>query len=358
MTKTNNNFLSEDLLNNIRNEFCYLERDYRDNERLFFENSGGSLRLKSVVDAQAEITAIPDCPERSHDTALYIRNIINQGKNDVRLFMNAKDGVIVSSLTASKLMFEIVTTIAATVEHKNIVTTEIEHPSSYDACEYSSHHYHHDLRIAKADPKSGSVPLENILNLVDENTLLVSVILTSNITGAMHDIKHYANEIKKKNPQTLIVVDDVQAAPHRILDINSWKIDALNIAPYKMFGNRGVSFAYLSNPVASMPHHRLLATDNHNWDIGSPTPANFSAFSKIVNYICSIGKHYHSSQDKRALIEEGMNRIHKQEQALLNRLIQGTTEVTGIKDLQNVTVHFEEANGENQDLILALTFDN
>lgn len=57
-----------------------------------------------------------------------MRDIIEQGKNDVRPFMNAKDGVIVSFLTASKLMFEIVTTIAATAEHKNIVATEIEHP--------------------------------------------------------------------------------------------------------------------------------------------------------------------------------------------------------------------------------------
>src|SRR5699024_11994238 len=105
----------------------------------FFQAEDG-IRDRNVTGVQtcalpiSEITAIPDCPERSHDTALYIRNIINQGKNDVRLFMNAKDGVIVSSLTASKLMFEIVTTIAATAEHKNIVTTEIEHPSSYDAC--------------------------------------------------------------------------------------------------------------------------------------------------------------------------------------------------------------------------------
>lgn len=358
MPERHTEFFPEELQNELNDRFYYLKQDVYGVERLFFENAGGSLRLKNAVDAQTKYSAFPDCPERTHNVALDIRNVIDQGTKDIRLFLNAKDGSIASSLTASKLMFEIITTIAAAKSEGNIVTTAIEHPSSFDACQFASEQYQHELRVAAADPASGSIPLSNILDLVDEETVLVSVILTSNITGAMHDIKKYAKAIKAKNPNTLIVVDAVQGAPHGVIDVDDWKVDALNIAPYKMFGNRGIGYAYLSERIASLPHHRLLATDSDNWNVGSPTPAHFAGFTEIIHYICHIGSYFNDSTDRRTLIVEGMTRIHQQEQAILNRFIHGSPEAAGIKDIPGVAIHFEEANGVNQDLILALTFDH
>ena len=358
MLKRHTDFFPKELQDKVTSSFSYLNQDIYGNDRLFFENAGGSLRLKSAVEVQANISSIPDCPERTHKAALYIRKIIQLGTEDIRLFLNASDGAIATSLTASKMMFDMITTIAASKTEGNIVTTAIEHPSSYDACQFSADQYNHELRVAKADTKSGSIPLTNILELIDNNTILVSVMLTSNITGAMHDIKQYSAAIRQKNPNVFIVVDGVQGAPHGPIDIDDWKIDGLNIAPYKMFGNRGVSYAYLSNRLASLPHHRLLATAEDNWNIGSSTPADFASFSKIIDYVCEIGSFFIDSQDRRTLIVEGMKRINLQEQAILNRLLNGTSELPGTKNIPNVTVHFEEANGVNQDLILALTFDN
>lgn len=358
MTSRNTKFFPKELEEFITSSFSFLNNDPYVDDRMFFENAGGALRLKSVVDAQSQITALPDNPDRPHKTAVDVRDIIKQGTEDVRLFLNAKDGSIATGLTASKLMFEIVSTIADAAKPGNIITTSIEHPSSYDACAFAAEQNNHELRVAQANPISGSIPLENILSLVDEDTILVSVILTSNITGAMHDIKKYSQAIKEKNPETIIVVDGVQGAPHGVIDVDDWGIDAINIAPYKMFGNRGVGFAYLSDRIASLPHHRLLATDTKNWDVGSPTPTNYISFTKIIDYICEIGQYFNSSTNRRLLIVEGMHRIHLQEQAILNRLINGSDDVLGVKDIQNVTVHFEEENGVHQDLILALTFDN
>jgi selenocysteine lyase/cysteine desulfurase len=358
MPERHTEFFPPDLHSQLHDRFYFLKQDVFGVDRLFFENAGGSLRLKAAVDAQAKYSAFPDCPERNHDVAVDIRNVINQGTEDIRLFLNAQDGTIATSLTASKLMFEIITAVAAAKPEGNIVTTAIEHPSSYDACQFAAEQYRHELRVAAADPTSGSIPLSNILDLIDNQTVMVSVILTSNITGAMHDIKKYAEAIKKKNPATVIIVDAVQGAPHGVIDVKDWKVDALTIAPYKMFGNRGIGFAYLSDRIASFPHHRLLATDETNWNVGSPTPAHFAGFSKIIDYICFIGGYFNHASNRRTLIAEGMNRIHLQEQAILHRFINGSPEAEGIKDMPGVTMHFEKANGVNQDLILALTFDN
>lgn len=50
----------EALQKEIKSKFCYMDEDMFGHKRLFFENSGGSLRLKACVDAKAKYEMIPD----------------------------------------------------------------------------------------------------------------------------------------------------------------------------------------------------------------------------------------------------------------------------------------------------------
>lgn len=358
MTNRNTEFFPKDLQDKLRNQFYFLDSDLNGNKRIFFENAGGALRLKSAVEKYVEVSKIPDSPVRDYDIAQMINQDITDGKKDISMLLNAEGGEIAISLTASKIMFEMITVAAINLPKGNIVTTSIEHPSSYDACEFSSQQYGHELRVAKADQGTGSVFLEELLSHIDEETRIVSLILTSNITGGMHDLKKYTQAIHERNSEAIIIVDAVQGAPHELIDLSKYHVDGINIAPYKMFGLRGVGFAWLSNRLACMPHHRLLATAETNWDLGSATPAHYASFSKIVDYICEIGMYYIGETDRRTLIEEGMNRIKLQEQAILNRLLNGSETIQGTKQLNNVMIHFEKENGIDQDLILAMTFSN
>ena len=358
MTNRNTEFFPKDLQDKLRNQFYFLDSDLNSNKRIFFENAGGALRLKSAVEKYVEVSKIPDSPVRDYDIAQMINQDITDGKKDISMLLNAEGGEIAISLTASKIMFEMITVAAINLPKGNIVTTSIEHPSSYDACEFSSQQYGHELRVAKADQGTGSVFLEELLSHIDEETRIVSLILTSNITGGMHDLKKYTQAIHERNSEAIIIVDAVQGAPHELIDLSKCHVDGINIAPYKMFGLRGVGFAWLSNRLACMPHHRLLATAETNWDLGSATPAHYASFSKIVDYICEIGMYYIGETDRRTLIEEGMNRIKLQEQAILNRLLNGSETIQGTKKLNNVMIHFEKENGIDQDLILAMTFSN
>ena len=54
----------------LKSQFCYADKDPQYGARLFFENSGGSLRLKKAVEAKAAIEEFPDCPERARAEGL------------------------------------------------------------------------------------------------------------------------------------------------------------------------------------------------------------------------------------------------------------------------------------------------
>ena len=53
----------------VRKSFYYVDKDIDGKRRIFFENSGGSYRLKSAVKAKSDYEKIPDCPERIHQRA-------------------------------------------------------------------------------------------------------------------------------------------------------------------------------------------------------------------------------------------------------------------------------------------------
>ena len=66
MKYPNGLLLPHALLGKCRAAFCLVDTDENGNKRLFFDNSGGSLRLKRCVEAKAALEQFPDCPERIH----------------------------------------------------------------------------------------------------------------------------------------------------------------------------------------------------------------------------------------------------------------------------------------------------
>ena len=110
--------------------------------------------------------------------------------------------------------------------------------------------------------------------------------------------------------------------------------------------------------VAKLPHHKLLAKPENEWELGPFPHSNFSSISAVVDYVCWIGEQFIESDDRRTLYVEGMNRIHLHERALLHRLLEGTKEVPGLRYINGVNVLLDSESLENRDLVAAISIDN
>ena len=223
------------LQSEIKDCFHYVDRDPSGRERLFFENAGGSLRLKAVIERAAAVDAIPDCPERIHAVALQLQNIQKRGTDDVRTVLHAKGGSVYASLTASGAMFAVVRSIAENVPGTNMVTTVLEHPSSYDAMSQYAERTGRELRVVPSNPQTGGIDVDEVVKRIDADTCLLSVIYASNISGAKVDVETIVREVRAVKPDLFIVVDAVQHAPHGLIDLQKTPVDAVNFAPYKFF---------------------------------------------------------------------------------------------------------------------------
>ena len=359
MDETKGILFDESFQKELKGRFCYPDGDPKYGERLFFDNSGGSLRLRSCVEAKAELEMFPDCPERIHARGMGLKELAKEGAREIlEIIFGAKSGALMTELPASQTMFQMVGIIMENTGGKNAVTSAIEHPSSYDAMEYYCRKTGKEMRVVPANHETGGIDPDEVVKYIDQDTCLLSIMAASNISGTIMDLEEIARRARQINPDIYIISDAVQHAPHCTMDVDKLQIDGMNFAPYKFFGVRGCGFAYVSDRVANMPHHRLLAKEQKTFELGTCSPGNFAAAMEIINYVCSIGKHFIDSDDRKALYKEGMRRIHLQERALLYHMLEGTDEIPGLRHIEGVHIYTDTQDLTCRDLIAAIGIDN
>ena len=195
-----------------------------------------------------------------------------------------------------------------------------------------------------------------MVKLVDKNTVLLSVMSASNISGYLFDMETICREARKINPEIYIVSDAVQHMPHGVLNVAKLGLDACNFAPYKAFGIRGCGYGYVSDRVAVMEHHKLLAKPEKEWELGTFPHPNFAAITAVVDYVCWLGGHFTDATDRRTLFVTGMDRIHLQEHSLLVYMMEGSEEIPGLRHIPGVQVFLDSADTVDRDLISAIGF--
>ncbi|AIF54084.1 aminotransferase class V-fold PLP-dependent enzyme [Pelosinus sp. UFO1] len=348
---------SDEIQKQVREKFCNVESDSF-GKRIFFENSGGSLRLKACIQAVADIDSHPDCLGRHQAQADVLDAIVKKGYEDLRIIFNTQKGSIITYLSASQVMFNIVGAIAHNVKGKNMVVSVLEHPSGFDSVEYYAKQTGRELRVLQSNPATGCIDVDEVIRNVDKDTVLLSCMYSSNTTGGINDIEKMVEAARAINPDVYIIVDAVQHAPHGLIDLSKLDIDAMDIAPYKFFGCRGSGVGWVSDRCAKLPHNRILCYSEDTWELGSTAPHVFAGYSAIVDYVCWLGSQYIDSADRRTLFEEGIHRIELQERGLLHRALEGTAMLPGLRSIPSVQVICDNPDLTQRDFILPITFEN
>ena len=358
---------TEEELNKIRGQFYYVDEDHYGRKRLFFDNAGGSLRLKKAEEVFHLIDSMPDASEHSNSIARELAALEDRGREDIKkVIFGAKSGTIYPGYTVSQIAMEMVRVITENARGTNIVTTMLEHPSVFDAARLYSRIHGMELRVADVNKETGGVDAETILSLIDQNTALLCCMAASNISGYICETEKICRRAREINPDIYIYIDAVQHAPHGVLDPERWGADVTSFAPYKFFGVRGFGLAYLSDRVSRFVHHRLLGKPEDDWEIGSPATAQFAVITEIINYVAGLGGAVcpeggtacPEELNRRKLFEIGMQRIADHERGLLDMMLEGVDGVPGLRHIPGVTVQMDGKDLTTRDLILGIEFEN
>jgi len=338
MAEAQKDMFSPELLDEIRDRFLYVDWDPFSGQRVYLEASGGSLRLKTVVETITKESALPDELFRYNPASDYVNATVDKGMEDVKLFLGAKSGHIMPAHSATHAIFRALNAITSHIPGSNIVTTELEHPAVRSSTQYFAETTGKEWRVAKLSGETSSVPMESILELVDKDTCVLAFQHGSNQTGSINDVNTIITEARKIKSELFVLVDAVQYAPHGPIDVEEYGADAYAFGPYKAYCVKGIGFAHISDRLANLPHWRLLDKPQANWVLGSPAHMMYASWSATVDYLCWLGSHFTESKERRAQMIAAKDAIHAHMKALLYRAMFGTEEIEGLFKLKNVDV--------------------
>jgi selenocysteine lyase/cysteine desulfurase len=327
-----------ELMEEIRDKFVYVDWDPYSGKRIYLEAASGSLRPKSVIEAMAKETCLPDQQGRANPGSGHSVEMTEKGIADLMTFFGARTGQTMPGWSSSHVIYRITNTVLSSIPGKNVVTTGLDHASVRSAVTQFSEKYGKEERIAEPDRESGTVPLDAILDKIDRDTCFLAVIHTSNVTGEIFNVKKIVSEARKIKPDLYIMVDGVQYSPSDLIDVEEIGADAYVIAPYKNYGVKGCGYAHLSDRLAKLPHWKYIYKPETSWDLGGVEHQSYAAWSAVVDYLCWLGAHFTNSEERRDLVVAAMNAVKAHSTGLLSILMNGSDKIEGFKDMKHVTV--------------------
>ena len=330
---------SPELMEEIRSRFEYVDCDPYSGKRIYLEAASGSLRPKSVIEAMAKETCLPDQQGRANPGSAHSVEVTAKGIEDLMIFFGAKSGQTIPGWSSSHVIYRITNAVLSSIPGTNVVTTGLDHASVRSAVTQFAEKYGKEERIAEPNRETGSVELDTICEKIDKNTCFLAVIHTSNVTGEVFDVKTIVEEARKIKPDLYIMVDGVQYSPSDLIDVDEIGADAYVFAPYKNYGIKGCGYAHVSDRLAKLPHWKYVFKPETSWDLGGVEHQSYAVWSAVVDYLCWLGGHFTDSTERRALVVAAMQSIKAHTTGLLSTIINGTDKITGFKDMKHVTVY-------------------
>ena len=95
----------------------------------------------------------------------------------------------------------------------------------------------------------GFINLEKLEDVIDKETILVSLSLINNEIGTIQPVKEACEIIKDKNPETILHSDFSDAYGRIRLDVQDIGLDMATVSSYKILGPRGIGALYLREGV-------------------------------------------------------------------------------------------------------------
>lgn len=186
---------------------------------------------------------------------------------------------------------------------KHLITTKIEHPSVYEVFK----HYENvgfEVDYLNVD-KNGFINLEELENVIREDTVIVSIGAVNSETGAIQDLKKISQIICKKNKETYFHTDFVQGLGCTDIKFDKIFVDAITVSGHKIYAPKGIGAVYINRRVKIADI--IFGSNSENGIVKRTMPTELIlAFAKAVEILTKEEKKEieHSQKLKEKLADK------------------------------------------------------
>lgn len=209
---------------------------------------------RRVLDCMIKIyeNNIGNADSRTHDYGDSARKVVENARAQVASILNvSKDEVFFTSgaTESNNIVIQGLRKYGEENGKKHIISTAIEHKAVLESVK-SLREFGFEVDLVSPD-ESGRVKVEEIISLIRDDTLLVSVMHVNNETGIIQPVKELGTFLGDKD--VFFHVDATQSFGKLVDEIREIKYDMLSMSAHKICGPQGVGALVLRKKRYKLP---------------------------------------------------------------------------------------------------------
>ncbi len=329
--------LSEsEILSDIRLQFPALQRQWQDKPLVYFDGPAGTQVPLRVVNAISQHLLYHNANHAGQFvTSCESDEIVDEAHVAMADLLNAHHPEeIIFGANMTTLTFHFSRALANTWRSGDeIIVTQLDHDANVRPWVLAARDAGVEVRKIPVNTSDCRLDIDAYRKLLSTKTRLVAIGCASNSVGTINPVEEMiamAHEVGAE-----VFLDAVHFAPHRLIDVQAWNCDYLACSAYKFFGPHiGVLWGRGRRLLELQPYKLNPAPDElpGRWMTGTQNFACLAGTGAAVDYLADLGRNISPVDipERRPALQAAFDWIVPYERSLINRLIDGLSNVSGI----------------------------
>lgn len=233
-------------INKVREDFPILSREVYGRPLVYLDNAATTQKPLCVLDAMREeyLNVNANVHRGVHYLSQQATDLHEAAREKVRAFIGAaKTEEIVFTRGTTEAINLVASSFCEEMmkEGDEVIVTDMEHHSNIVSWQLQANRRGIVVRHLPFDEK-GDLCLDQLEQMINERTKLVSMAHVSNVLGTVNDVKHVTTIAHKYGIPVL--VDGAQSTPHFHVDVKELDCDFFAFSGHKMYGPTGIGVLY------------------------------------------------------------------------------------------------------------------
>ena len=210
-----------------------------------------------------------------------------------------------------------------------IVVTEMEHHANLIPWQELAFRTGATLRYIPVDD-AGSLRMDEAAKILADRTRILAFTHASNVLGTINPVQELVALGRKAG--ALVVLDACQSAPHLPLDVKALDVDFAVFSGHKMLAPTGIGVLYGKQEILDtlppfLTGGSMITTVTMERAEYLPAPQRFEAGTQRISQAVAL------AAAANYLTETGLERVHRWESELGQRMVAGLENIPGVRVL-------------------------
>lgn len=267
----------------------------------YLDNSATTKVCQAAAEAAVQaMTEIYGNPSSTHTKGREAKQLLDRSRKQIAQALGCTPQELVFTSCGSESDNWAILNGAELMRRKgmHIISSQVEHDAvrkSLDELERRG------FTVTRLKPDgTGAIPVEAVMEALRPDTVLVTLMLVNNETGAVTDIGAIARAMKKAGSQALLHTDAVQAFMKLPFTVKSLGADMVSISAHKIHAPKGIGALYIKNGVKLKPF-LLGGAQEEGRRAGTEAMPQIAAFAAACR---EAGAHLQENYDRMAALRQ------------------------------------------------------